>query len=241
MKGANRVVKKCVVLLDVFLGCCVLIPPASFSVGKHDKELWTWVSVSKDLEDYGFPDDFKLVLDYHHRWDKDVEHIFQRNHTIGLQFPLPYAEGWTLTPNFRYIDYDPAANETRYYFDLQKTWKEIADTRWDLKYRMRFDIRDIHDTTTLSYRLRHLLDLSHPLSIEFRGGPAKFYTLGEIFYDTAPDPNRLTRYRVGSGLRFPVSKEVEWTVGYQMEAVYRSGPHAWDYDNNLMTGISLKF
>ena len=207
--------------------------------GEHDMEWWSWVTVSKDLDEFGFPKEWKLILDYQHRKNRDAERLFERKYTFSLQIPEPYSGDWSLAGHYRRVDQETGPNEDRYYFDLERTWKRPCGMEYDLKFRTRFDIRDFDNTEGVTYRVRPFLDLSRPFPWQIVGRPVRAYTNAEAYWDSAPD--LWNRYRLGAGFRIPVSQQATLTLGYQMEANYIIRTANWDYDNMIMTGIGFKF
>lgn len=226
-----------IVCLSLMLGCLLGQPMIVFST-EHDFEVWTWEMFFIDLSPLGLPDETKLYLENANRFDRDASYMFQFHQRIGLQFKLPWFEGWSLMPVYQHVDFEPNANEDRYHFDLAYTAKKIFDSDWDFQFRFRWDIRDIHNRDSLSYRLRPMIQFAYPLPLKIQDRPIKTYLMNEINFDTYVE--KLNRHRFGVGFHIPLQKNLCWTIGYQMENNrIRSG--LWDTDSMLMTGVKFEF
>ncbi len=231
----------CIGRFGSWIGIIVMVPlylTPVVSGSDHDFEIWTWENFWIDLSPIGLPDSTSLYLENANRFDQDASHQFQFHQRIGLRFGIPWLDGWTIMPVWQHVDYEPGANEDRYHFDLAYSKKKIFDSEWSFKFRLRIDVRDIHDKDDISERIRPLIAFNHPLPIDIDGRPIQIYLSNEVNFDTTVDT--FNRHRFGIGFNVPFTEEITWTLGYQIET-NRLKNHTWDSDSMLMTGLTFRF
>lgn len=204
----------------------------------HDFELWTWEIFWIDLSNIHLPDGVSLYLENANRFDQDASRQFQFHQRIGVKFDVPWFDGWSIMPVWQHVDFEPGANEERYHFDLAYAKKNIFDSKWSMNFRFRLDLRDLYDTDNISERFRPLITFSHPLPIDIGGRPINIYFSNEVNFDTTVD--KFNRHRFGTGLNIPLSDEITWGIGYQIET-NRLKNNSWDSDSMLMTGLTFRF
>lgn len=207
----------------------------------HDLEWWTWQSAKLDLSELSRIEGSQLYLKNENRFNEDIENHSVWNWDVGLNVPVPGLKGWSLMPVYRNVTKNVnsrrESHEDRYYFDLSHRWKDVASSGWELAFRVRHEIRDIHALSGIVHRLRPKLTMSHALPIQLGDKPIGFYVSEEPFYNFEND--RWNRNRLGAGFKLPVHKNADLTLGYQLESE-RKGKD-WDDDSMIMTGFDFKF
>lgn len=203
----------------------------------HDLELWTWEKLRIDLSHIGIEGGHELYFENATRFDDDISRFAMDHHMLGIHFNLPI-EGWSVMPSYRYIDVRSDAIEQRLLFDFFHKRDQLFNSNWDAKFRFRFEARDIRDKDDITYRFRPKLTLTHPIPLSIQDRPVYLYLSNEVNFDFSI--NKINRHRIGSGLKFPFTKHVKWTLGYQLETNrIRSG--SWKSDSMIMTGFDIKF
>lgn len=209
----------------------------SFTNG-HDLELWTWEKLRIDLSYIGIPGENSLYFENVNRFNDDITEMFMDHQMAGVHFDLPWWEGWSVMPSFRYIDERSIAIEYRYLIDFFYEMNELFDSKWDVKFRFRFETRDIQDRDDITYRYRQSVSLSYPLPLTIQERPIKTYIINEVNLDFRS--NKFNRYRFETGFKFPFTSSMSWTLGYQLET-NRIHSGSWDADSMIMTGFDFKF
>lgn len=203
----------------------------------HDVELWTWEKFRIDLAHIGIEGGHELYFENVTRFDDDISRLSVDHQMLGVHFNLPI-EGWSVMPSYRYIDERDDAIEQRMLIDFFYKRDQLFDSDWNAKFRFRFETRDIRDKDDITYRFRTKLTLSHPIPLSIQDRPIDMYLSNEVNFDFSI--HKINRHRIECGLKFPFTKHIKWTLGYQLETNrIRSG--SWKSDSMIMTGFDIKF
>lgn len=223
------------------LAASLLLSALPARAENHDLEWWAWQSVKVDLSQLSRVEGSQLYLKNENRFNEDIENHSVWNWDAGVSFPVPGLKGWSLMPVYRNVTKEVnsrgESHENRYYFDLSHRWKDVASSGWELAFRLRYELRDVDSRDDILERLRPKLTMSHALPVKLGDKPIGFYLSEEPFYDF--DDDRWNRNRAGAGFKLPVHKNMNLTLGYQIESD-RKGKD-WDDDSMIMTGFDFKF